>query len=129
MNLDEDLQRKVESGAGEGNDADAYRSVFSALDKEPSLKLPSNFSTRVVAAIQAEIARREARKDRWWLALGLIGLIGALGFTLAIVDFSGSAGVFSFLSGYKNLVIFTVAMILTLQVVDRYVFPRISRKA
>lgn len=133
MNLDEELQKKVESGKPdltpeEEADGVAYRSVFTALEKEPSYRLPSNFASSVVAAIQAEVARREARKDKWWLALGLMGMVGALAYALISIDFAVGAGAFSFISGYKGVIVFTGVVILCLQIIDKYVFPRISKK-
>lgn len=115
---DEELQSQIEKGhAVEGTDASSYKRVFSALMKEPSFVLPTNFSGDVIKRMA--IARPEASKDNLLLGLGIFGFVLAAIITIVLTGFNPSAGAFKFLSGYSGLFIFGIMFVLILQYFDK----------
>jgi len=128
---EENIQNQIERGeAATGPDADAYRMIFSALQKEPSFALPSGFADRVVQRAVAELARKEALRDRWWFIGGGVLLVAALVVSLVLVEFKlafkPGVGVFTFLAGYPGLVLFGLGFVLLLHFIDRKFIRTIS---
>jgi hypothetical protein len=117
---DEELQQEIEKGkaANRSADAEAYRKVFSSLQREPDFFLHSDFEDLIIQRIAAQQAKESSREGWWFLggiALFVIGLI----VTIALTDFKPTLGVYSFLKGYPGLVIFAFLFILTLNHIDR----------
>ncbi|HZY77936.1 MAG TPA: hypothetical protein VFE50_00340 [Cyclobacteriaceae bacterium] len=93
--------------------------INKALEKEPEYELPHGFADRVMAAIQRKAAEKEAKRDRWWLVTGLIGMVAAFMYAVAAVQFKPGVGVFTFFSGYWGLILFGVLFVTALNVVDK----------
>lgn len=128
---EEHLQQQIERGvAVTGPEAEAYRSVFSALQREPSFTLPSNFADQVVQRVLAEAARKEALRDRWWFIAGGVVLAAALIVSLVLVNFKlafkPGVGVFTFFAGYPGLVLFGLGFVLLLHFIDRKFIRTVS---
>ena len=119
---DEELQDKIEKGLG-GTTADerAYRRVFQALQREPSLKLSADFASRVISRIQTKPA---TSRDLVWMAVGIGSLTIALIVAIVLTGFSFNWGVFKFISGYPGLIVFGIAFILALQWIDKRIVRR-----
>lgn len=118
---DDQLQESIESGDSvSSKDANAYRKVFSALQREPDFVLSASFSHRIVS----QLARKRSSRDMFWLYMGLGGFVIALIVAIALTGFNPSMsfftlGAFTFLSSYKGLIIFGIVFILLLQWIDR----------
>jgi hypothetical protein len=127
MNHEEELQKKVENRepVPASADAEAYRHVFAAVEKEMNFALPAGFADKVVQKIMAEAQRKEAARDRLWFILAGILFLGGFVASLVFVefnptvDFKPSVGVFTFLSGYPGLILFGVVFIALLHFVDK----------
>jgi hypothetical protein len=118
---EEELQRQIELGHAvePSADAEAYRHVFKALRQEVNFSLPSSFADQLVARVQQEALRRDALRDRLWMAAGAVLLLAALVVSMVLVEFKPGVGVFTFFAGYRGLVIFGVTFILALHFIDR----------
>jgi hypothetical protein len=120
---DEALQNQIESGAiPDHEDGLAYKHVFNALKKEPEFHVSVPFADRILARLD----KKEEQRDYWWLAAGIFLVIIALIITLALTSARWSAGTFTFLSGYRGLILFAIAFILALQWIDRKVLKKQS---
>lgn len=97
--------------------------VLKALEKGASFELPNDFADRVVRRIQLQ---KESQRDRWWLVVGIVSLIGAFVFAFANVEFKPSVGVFTFFKGYWGLAIFGVLFVVALQVIDKRIISHRS---
>lgn len=122
---DEELQNSIEKGfKGKGLEARAYRTVFDAVEKEPSYKLPSNFADKVMVKIEVA-SKRSASRELVWLYVGLASFVIAAGVAMVLsnfdrLNFDGlNFGVLKFISGYPGLIIFGCLFILGLQWIDR----------
>jgi len=124
---DEELQRKMEAGdhLDSSADAEAYRKVFSSLQREPEFMLSSSFEDLLIQRIAAQHAK-ESYRDGWWfiggLFLFLIGFIVAL----VLIDFKPSMGVYTFITGYPGLIIFGMIFVLVLNYIDKKFIRPIS---
>jgi len=124
---DEELQRKMEAGdhLDASADAEAYRKVFSSLQREPEFMLSSSFEDLLIQRIAAQHAK-ESYRDGWWfiggLFLFLIGFIVAL----VLIDFKPTMGVYTFIAGYPGLIIFGMIFILVLNYIDKKFIRPIS---
>lgn len=106
-------------------DDDKFEEVVSgALEKGTTFELPNDFADRVVKRIQQESLQKETQRDRWWLIVGIVSMIGALVLAFAFVDFKLSVGVFTFFKGYSGLVIFGIVFIAAIQVIDRLLLKK-----
>ncbi len=111
---DEELQKQAEAGHyTRHEDSEAYRHVFTALRKEPPFHVSLSFADRILAKIQ----KKEEQRDFRWLMLGISLSVISLIVVLALTN-SWTIGVFSFVSGYRGLIVFGIAFILLLQWVD-----------
>jgi uncharacterized integral membrane protein len=118
---DKKLQEKIEAGFSDpvsDIDAKLYQQIFSALEKEPEYTLPTSFVDRVVHKIQHEQAR-SAKREYFWLCVGIILLIVAMVFAIAFTGFKISAGFLSGISAYKGLFVFGAAFIVFLNWLDK----------
>lgn len=112
---DEELQKQMEAGVTvDHKDGESYRHVFNALKKEPAFHVSLPFADRVLARIE----KKEEQRDFRWLAVGILLLVIALIVVLVLTK-SFTTGIFSFISGYRGLIIFGIAFVLLLQWVDR----------
>ncbi|HMJ69295.1 MAG TPA: hypothetical protein VK508_10385 [Cyclobacteriaceae bacterium] len=100
------------------------QAVFDALKSEPRFELPANFADRVVAMVDAKVKQKEAQMDRWWLAAGIISILGAFIYAYASVEFKPEVGVFTFFSGYGGLVIFGLVFVIALHLVDKLLLKK-----
>lgn len=91
--------------------------VSDALSKEPNYFLKANFADRVIAALQA---KREAKRDRWAIIVGVVGMIVALTVVLQKVKFSAP----NFFTGYTGLIIFGMLFAVGLHFVDKLLLSR-----
>jgi hypothetical protein len=115
---DEELQNQIEKGlAIDGEDASAYKKIFSALKKEPSFVLPASFSDAIVKRIEME--KPQTSTDNLWLGLGISGFVIAAIITIVLTGFNPGAGAFKFLSGYAGLFAFGIVFILLLNFFDK----------
>lgn len=117
---DEELQHHIEAGDQLNNsvEAEAYRKVFSSLQREPEFELSSSFEDLIIQRIAAQYVK-ESQRDGWWFIGGIVLFL--IGFIVAIVliDFKPTVGVYTFLTGFSGLVIFGIAFIVFLNFVDR----------
>lgn len=93
--------------------------INKALEKEPEYDLPHGFADRVMAIIQRKAVEKEAKRDRLWLVLGLVGIAIAFVYAATAVQFKPGVGVFTFLSGYWGLILFGVLFVIALNVIDK----------
>lgn len=120
---DEALQNQIESGLiPDHEDGQAYKHVFNALKQEPEFHVSLSFADRILARLN----KKEEQRDYWWLAAGIFLVIIALIVTLALTSARWSAGIFTFISGYRGLILFGIAFILALQWIDRKVLKKQS---
>lgn len=119
MKHDEELQKKIERGEVDATSVEdrAYQKVFDVLKKEPDFHVSLPFADRVLARMEAE--KSNAQRDYWWMAAGIFIAIAGVVVTLILTKAAWTTGVFTFVSGYRGLIIFGVAFILALQWVDK----------
>ena len=124
---DEELQYKIEQGDAQDTsaDAEAYRKVFSSLQREPEFSLHSSFEDLVIQRIAAKHIK-ESSRDGWWFAGGIFLFIIGLIVAIALIDFRPDVGIYSFLKGYPGLIIFAFVFILVLNYVDRKFIRNVS---
>lgn len=124
---DEELQRQIEQGEKTltSPDAEAYRKVFSSLQREPEFSLHSSFEDLVIQRIAAKHIK-ESSRDGWWFAGGIFLFIIGLIVAVVLIDFRPDVGVYSFLKGYPGLIIFAFLFILALNYVDRKFIRNVS---
>lgn len=116
---EEELQNNIESGrAAGGRDADAYRRLFRALQKEPEYELPADFAHKVMARAGTRQASRLSN-DYLWFAAGILFLAGSFAVTLKFVDFHLDLGFLVIMADYKGLAIFGIIFILCLNWLDK----------
>lgn len=118
---DTEMQALAQMGKLEITDAEtrAYVHVFSALDKEPPLKLPLHFANNVINHILAARARKSERRDFLWLGVGLFGFIIAAIITILVTGFRLDFGRLGFLDNYRWLVVFGGLLIAIMQWMDK----------
>jgi hypothetical protein len=101
-----------------------------ALEKESEFELPQGFADRVAAMAEAHSLQKETQRDRWWWAIGIMSMIGAVVFVLTKVQISQisivkpSVGVFTFFQGYSGLVIFAISFVISLHLFDKLVLRK-----
>lgn len=106
------------------NDEQFDKVVNEALEKAPLFELPYNFADRVVLKIQQQAVEKDAKRDRVWLAVGLVSIVGALVFAFTQVSFKADVGVFTFFKGYAGLVIFGIVFVIALHIIDKRLFKK-----
>lgn len=117
---DEELQQKIEQGDAldRSADAEAYRKVFSSLQRDPEFFLHSSFEDLLIQRIAAKHAR-ESSRDGWWFMGGLLLFLIGLIVAVILIDFKPGIGVYSFIKGYRGLILFALLFILALNFVDK----------
>lgn len=118
---DEELQKLFDSNQqpeANGGDVTAYRKVFKAISKEPSLKIGSGFAESVVKRIVAK-KKREARRDFIWLSFGVVFLVIGLIVTAAVAGLQFDFGFLNDMSGYAGIFTFAIVVILVFNVIER----------
>lgn len=118
---DEELQKLFDSNQqpeANGGDVTAYRKVFKAISKEPSLKIASGFAESVVKRIVAK-KKREARRDFIWLSFGVVFLVIGLIVTAAVAGLQFDFGFLNDMSGYAGIFTFAIVVILVFNVIER----------
>ena len=114
---DEFIQKQFEEGiAPLGPDADAYKVVFSALKKEPHIKLSADFANKISLLASPE---KSFNWEKFLLISGGIGFLAAFIYAMVSVNVTFSFGAFSFLSSYQGLLVFGVIFILVLNWLDK----------
>lgn len=103
--------------------------VLKALEKGASFELPSDFADRVVTMIHQKAVQKELKRDRWWFIGGIVGIVSALVFAFANVEFKPSVGVFTFFKGYWGLAIFGVLFVVALHVIDKRIISHRSHRS
>ena len=90
---DENLQNKIEGGDApvNGIEANAYKRVFDALNKEPDFTLPVNFADHVIARMEA---KKESSFDFIWIGAGVAGFIIAAIVSVVLTGFKFNFGAF-----------------------------------
>jgi hypothetical protein len=99
----------------------AFSTVDRALKREPEFQLPSDFSDRVIARIEA---KPESASDMVWMGAGIFAFVIAAIVAVALTDFKFNFGVLKFISGYPGLVVFGIMFVLVLQWIDRKVIQK-----
>lgn len=98
------------------------RAVSNALDKETDFELPPAFADNVVAMVGQKVAAKEARRDRWWLIIGIVSMVATCLYASAAVDFAPEVG--TFFSGYRGLIIFGCFFVAALHLVDKFILSK-----
>lgn len=127
---EEELQKQIERGdqTNTSVDAEAYRKVFSSLQREPDFFLHSNFEDLVIQRIAAQHAK-ESSREGWWFFGGIfLFIIGAI-VAIILVDFKPTVGIYSFLKGYPGLIIFAAIFILALNYIDKKFIRPLSQSS
>jgi hypothetical protein len=110
---EEELQKNIESGqtpSGDELDIKAYQQVFHSLKKEPGIKLPNDFSERVIARVQRK-QKRAASRDLFWFGGGIFLLLIAFGVAIALTGFKFQLGFLEDNSAYTGIFVFGAAFI------------------
>ena len=118
---EEELQKNLEEGEtpiSDDLDVRAYQSVFSALKNEPTIFLHASFADQVISMVERN-QRKNTFKEYFWICIGVFLLLSAFATAIVLTDFKISAGVFSWLSSYKGLIIFGAAFIGLLHWLDK----------
>ena len=125
----------VKNGDKQGLEERAYRTVFDAMKKGPSYKLPSNFADKVMVKIEMA-SQRSSSRELVWLYLGLASFVIAAGVAMVMTNFGElnfgelnfdkiDLGALKFISGYPGLFIFGGLFILGLQWIDKkFIHPK-----
>jgi hypothetical protein len=117
---EENLQNQMESGKpASGLDAHAYQIVFNELRKEPTYSLSADFAQNVVNKIVFADQKKESKSDLFFLSFGIFFIAVALVVAVALTSFKLDFGIFSFISGYKGLLLFAAAFIAFLNWLDK----------
>lgn len=117
---EEELQKQIERGTGEPSSADAesYRRVFSSLRRETDFHLSPGFADKVMKKVEY-LRSKEASRERWWFFGGIFIFLIGLVVALTQIEFKPGVGVYTFVAGYKGLLLFGVAFILLLNYLDK----------
>jgi hypothetical protein len=117
---DKELQTRIEEGdhLDTSADAEAYRKVFSSLQREMDFSLSSSFEDLVIQRIAAQHAK-ESYRDGWWFIGGIVLFLMGFVVALVLIDFRPSVGVYTFVTGYPGLIAFGITFILILNYIDK----------
>lgn len=107
------------------NDDEKFEQVVSsALESDREFELPHDFADRVVLKIQQHSVAKEAKRDKIWLISGIVAILGAFIFAITQVEFKPGVGVYTFFQGYSGLVIFGVAFVVALHIIDKKILSQ-----
>src|SRR5689334_5997988 len=120
-NWEEELQQNIESGQSTDNgpDAQAYRTVFDALQKEPQYALPAGFARRVMQKIEIREKRRLSFRERRAVALAVFLMVIALAVTIYMTGVKPALGVLNGVSPHWAFIVFAISFIGFLHWLDR----------
>jgi hypothetical protein len=118
---DEKLQHDIEAGKisqhKESPDANAYRYVFRALEKEPALMLSDSFSDKVVQKLESRTTSVFA--DYFWLGIGMLLSVLTLLVAIGMTGFKLNFGFLNAMSSYKGLLVFAICLMIALHFLDK----------
>jgi hypothetical protein len=118
---EERLQRDIEAGKishhEENLEANAYRHVFRALEKKPTLTLPGSFSDKVIQKLESRDTSVFA--DYFWLGIGILLSVLALIVAIGMTGFKLNFGFLSAMSSYKGLLVFATVLMIALHFLDK----------
>ena len=105
--------------------------ISSALEKDAAFDLSPGFADRVVNMVQQTTLEKESNRDKWWLLAGIVSMVVVvvIAFTQIVftkLEFSPNVGVFTFLYGYRGLVIFAILFVTALHIIDKKVISHRS---
>ena len=114
---DEQIQNDLDAGLSSGNSAEhvAYRKIFRALSNDPYPNQPG-LADRVVSRVTSSAA---GDRDLFWLAAGIALFLAAAALAIVKTGFNPHVNIFKPFSGYSGFVIFAVAFILLINLIDR----------
>jgi hypothetical protein len=92
--------------------------IESALSRQPDFQLPSGFTERLVSMMEAG-KQKERRREIWWMGFGAFLFVIAFVVVLTLIDFKLSLPGLTFLSNRIELVVFGIAFIALLHILDR----------
>jgi hypothetical protein len=115
---EEELQLKIEQGLSvePSLDAQLYRKIYGGLKQETEFQLPVHFADKLIERLEGQSKKSH---DHLWIALGVGTFVVAASIVIYVTGFRANLGVFKFLSGYAGLVVFGVAFIVGLQLLDK----------
>ena len=117
---DEELQRRIEAGQQpEGVDGQAYVKVFSALKREPEMRISPAFADKVVQRALALSQAKDSKRDMWWLGLGIFFLTLAFIIAFAFVGFRMNLGFLRILGDFKWLLLCGGVLIWIFNMIDK----------
>jgi multidrug transporter EmrE-like cation transporter len=118
MNTEEELQHRLEQGVPleDSLNARAYSLVFEVLKQEPQFQLPAHFADQVVNKINV---KKSNSYDHFWLGLGILSFFLGSFVCLSLTGIELNMRPFKFLSGYAGFILFGVALITAIQLLDR----------
>ena len=120
MNDKEDqLQNDIERGTfgNESLDANAYRHVFRALEKEPEMTLSGSFADKVMLKIGTK--KSSSVRDFVWLGVGIFFSIIMLIVALGVSGLNLNLGFLKAMSDYKGLLIFAIGMMIAFNFLEK----------
>lgn len=109
----------------DANELKAYQELFNFLEVKTENKLPLNFSSNVISAIQ------QKREVKFQLILNILFgslLFGFIGFFFFAFDSSAFSQIFKVFASNIWLVIFTILIILIIQILDRNKISKLLRE-
>jgi sterol desaturase/sphingolipid hydroxylase (fatty acid hydroxylase superfamily) len=120
-NWEEALQQNIESGQSgdNGPDAQAYRAVFEALQKEPEYTLPPAFARQIMQKIEIRQKQRLSIREVRAVALAMFLMVAALGFTIYMTGVKPALGVLNGVKPYWGFIVFALSFIGLLHWLDR----------
>jgi len=127
-NWEEELQQNIESGqpGDNGPDAQAYRAVFDALQKEPEYALPPAFARRVMQRIEVRQKQRFTLLEVRAIAAAAFLMVAVLAVSIYMTGVKSALGVLTEVKPYWGFIVFAVSFIALLHWLDRRFVTRRS---
>jgi hypothetical protein len=110
---DEDLQNGIERNGAfgdESQDANVYRHIFRALEKEPKMMLSESFADKVMTKV--EVRKSSSVRDFVWLGVGIFFSLIALVIVFVMSGVKMDLGFLKGMSDYKGLFIFAIGLMI-----------------
>jgi len=120
-NWEEELQQNIESGkpVDISPDAQAYRTVFEALQKEAGYTLPPGFARRVLQKIEIREKQRLSLREIRAVILAVFLMIIVLAITIYMTGVKPALGVLIDVSPYWGFIAFAIGFVGLLHWLDR----------
>jgi sterol desaturase/sphingolipid hydroxylase (fatty acid hydroxylase superfamily) len=120
-NWEDELQQNIESGqpVDNGPDAQAYRAVFEAIQKEPEYVLPPGFARRVMQNIEIREKRWLSVREVRAVALAVFLMIAALAVTIYMTGVKPALGILNQVQPYWGFILFAISFVALLNWLDR----------